>query len=74
VTIGLHSQAYYLTTMKFVLILIIVSSKRMNHCDLQAEWQLTFTSRRLKDVQLPYNCAMYSTSSSDSKQHLYSVF
>jgi len=59
--------------MKFVLILIIVSSRRMNHCDLQAEWQLTFTSRKLKDVQLPYNCIMYSTSS-DSKQHLYYVF
>ena len=69
VKIRLHSQACCLTTEKFALILIIVSSTRMNHCDLQTEWQLTFTSRRLKDAQLPYYCTMYSTSFSNSKQH-----
>lgn len=73
VKIRLHSQAYCPTTMQFVSILITVSSTRMNHCHLQNEWQLTFTSRRFNDVQLPYNCTKYSTSSSDSKQHLYSV-
>jgi hypothetical protein len=74
VKISLHLQACCLTKIKFVVILIIVSRTRMNHCDLQAEWQLTFTSRRPQNVQLPYNCTMYSTSSSKSKQHLYSIF